>query len=212
MSATAATLAGRATEGHAHPELAVVDEPQTGLGNEWFGLVLFLVSEAMLFAALFAQYFYVRINSAQWPPPGTHVAPAFPLAAILTGILVLSGFTAHFAQTAIRKNDQEGTRAWLLVSILLGVVFLAGQVYEYSELIAEGLTIGSGIYGSVFYVLTGLHGIHVSVGVLLLIGVLVRAIMGHFSPTNHFGLEGTVLYWHFVDIVWFALYVSVYIL
>ena len=91
--------------------------------------------------------------------------------------------------------------------------FLGGQAFEYTNLILnEGFNITSGIYGSVFFSLTGLHGLHVTVGVLVLIGVLVRAFMGHFSSRSHFGVEGTVLYWHFVDAVWLALYVALYAL
>jgi cytochrome c oxidase subunit III len=93
------------------------------------------------------------------------------------------------------------------------VGFLGGQAYEYTNLIVnEGFSISSGIYGSVFYGLTGLHGLHVTVGVLVLTGVLIRSFMGHFSSRSHFGVEGTVLYWHFVDAVWLALYVALYAL
>jgi cytochrome c oxidase subunit 3 len=139
--------------------------------------------------------------------------PAAPLAVVLTVILVSSGFTAHNAQTAIRRDDRDAFQGWLIVTILLGVAFLAGQAYEYSKLIvAEGFSIGSGIYGTVFYTITGLHGLHVTAGVVVLTGVLIRAFMGHFSSRSHFGVEGSVLYWHFVDAVWIALYVCLYLL
>ena len=186
--------------------------------NETVAILLFIVSEAIIFGALFAQYFYARALSAQWPPlTGTpeHFlnarVPAFPLPLILTIILVVSGFTAHFAQTAIRKNDQVGLRGWLAITIVLGVIFLAGQVYEYAELFREGLGINTGIYGSTFFTLTGMHGLHVTGGVILLAFVLARAAMDHFTPDNHFAVEGSILYWHFVDIVWLLLYVLVYI-
>ncbi|MGI9148712.1 MAG: cytochrome c oxidase subunit 3 [Chloroflexota bacterium] len=210
MSATASALSGGST---AQPETA--HEPE-GPSNESFGIVLFIVSEAVMFGAFFAQYFYNRILSDGWPnraglPAGFERVSAFPLPVILTVLLVASGFTAHFAQSAIRRNDRDALQGWLIMTILLGLGFLGGQAYEYTNLIVnEGFSITSGIYGTVFYSLTGLHGIHVTVGLLVLIGVLIRAFMGHFSSRNHFGVEGTVLYWHFVDAVWLALYVALY--
>jgi cytochrome c oxidase subunit 3 len=207
VSATASALSGGST---AHPELAL--EPE-GPSNEWLGIVLFIVSEAVMFGAFFAQYFYNRILSNAWPPPGFERVPAFPLPVLLTVVLVASGFTAHFAQNAIRRDDRDALQGWLIVTILLGASFLGGQAYEYISLIVEkGFSITSGIYGTVFYSLTGLHGLHVTVGVLVLVGVLIRSFMGHFSSRSHFGIEGTVLYWHFVDAVWLALYVALYAL
>jgi cytochrome c oxidase subunit 3 len=192
-------------------------EAKAGPGNEWLGMILFLVSEAVMFGSLFGQYFYNRLQATQWPPTEglpthlQHGVPAFPLALGLTIILALSGITAHNADTAIRRGNQEGLLGWLALTILLGIVFLGGQAYEYTEFIlVEGFTPRSGIYGTVFYSLTGLHGLHVTGGVIVLITVFIRALMGHFSATQHFAVEGTVLYWHFVDIVWFALYVALY--
>jgi cytochrome c oxidase subunit III len=212
VSATASALSGGST---AHPENALETE---GPSNEWLGMVLFIVSEAVMFGAFFAQYFYNRVLSDSWPtrtglPAGFDRVPAFPLPVVLTLVLVASAFTAHFAQTAIRRGNRDGLQGWLIVTIVLGLAFLAGQAYEYTTLIvAEGFNITSGIYGTVFFSLTGLHGLHVTVGVLVLIGVLIRTFMGHFSSRNHFGVEGTILYWHFVDVVWLALYVTLYAL
>ncbi len=212
MSATVSALSGGST---AHPEVAL--EPE-GPSNEWLGIVLFIVSEAVMFGAFFAQYFYNRILSDGWPsrvglPPGFERVPAFPLPIILTVVLVASGFTAHFAQNAIRRDDRDAFQGWLIVTILLGASFLAGQAFEYTNLIVnERFSITSGIYGTVFYSLTGLHGLHVSIGVLVLVGVLIRSFLGHFSSRSHFGVEGTVLYWHFVDVVWIALLLALYLL
>ena len=207
-----ATALGGAT---AHAELAT--EPE-GPSNESLGIMLFIVSEAVMFGAFFAQYFYNRILSDSWPtraglPDHFDRVPAFPLPVIMTVVLVASGFTAHWAQTAIRRDDRDQFQGWLIVTILLGLSFLGAQAYEYTNFIFnEGFSISSGIYGTVFYSLTGLHGIHVTAGVLLLTGVLVRAFLGHFSSRSHFGVEGSVLYWHFVDIVWIALYATLYAL
>ncbi len=207
MSATVSVLAGGSTaqaeRGHG---------TSTRIGNEWFGMILFLVSEAIMFAAFFGQYFYNRVQAVQWPPEGFERVPAFPLGLALTVLLAISGITAHNAQTAIRRDDRDALQGWLIVTILLGVAFLSGQAFEYATFIGEGFTLSSGIYGTVFYSLTGLHGLHVTAGVLVLTTVLIRVFLGHFSPARHFGIEGAVLYWHFVDIVWFALYASLYLL
>jgi cytochrome c oxidase subunit 3 len=216
VSATAGALSGGSTA-HAEPRAAEI-EYEAGPSNEWLGIVLFIVSEAIMFGAFFAQYFYNRVLSEEWPtraglPPGFERVPAFPLPVILTVILIASGFTAHNAQTAIRRDDRDRFQGWLIVTVLLGASFLAGQAYEYLTLInVEHFTVSSGIYGSVFFCLTGLHGLHVTVGVLVLTGVLIRAFMGHFSSRSHFGVEGSVLYWHFVDVVWIALYATLYAL
>ncbi len=211
MSASAQALSGGST---AHAEVVQAEGPS----NESLGIILFIVSEAVMFGAFFAQYFYNRILSDSWPtraglPTGFERVPSFPLPLIMTVLLVASGFSAHWAQNAIRRDDRDQFQGWLIVTILLGLGFLGVQAYEYGTFIFnEHFTIASGIYGTVFFCLTGLHGLHVTIGVLLLIGVLVRAFLGHFSSRNHFGVEGTVLYWHFVDVVWIALYATLYLL
>jgi cytochrome c oxidase subunit 3 len=210
---TASAITGGST---AHA-VEISDEPE-GMSNESLGIVLFIVSEAVMFGAFFAQYFYDRVLSESWPtraglPPGFERVPAFPLPVIMTVLLVASGFSAHWAQSAIRRDDRDQFQGWLIVTVLLGLSFLGAQAYEYANfIVTEGFTISSGIYGTVFYSLTGLHGLHVTVGVVLLTGVLIRAFLGHFSSRSHFGVEGTVLYWHFVDVVWIALYATLYLL
>ena len=212
MSATAGALSGGST---AQADMAPETEAPS---NETLGIILFIVSEAVMFGAFFAQYFYNRILSDNWPtraglPAGFERVPSFPLPLIMTVLLVASGFTAHWAQNAIRRDDRDQFQGWLIVTIILGVAFLGVQAYEYATFIyVEHFNITSGIYGTVFFSLTGLHGLHVTIGALLLIGVLVRAFLGHFSSRNHFGVEGTILYWHFVDVVWIALYLTLYIL
>lgn len=212
MSASAGALSGGST---AHANYLSESE---GPSNESLGIILFIVSEAVMFGAFFAQYFYNRILSDSWPtraglPPGFEKVPSFPLPLIMTVLLVASGFTAHWAQNAIRRDDRDQFTGWLIITILLGLGFLGVQAYEYANFIfVEGFTITSGIYGTVFYSLTGLHGLHVTIGAILLIGVLIRGFMGHFSSRSHFGVEGTILYWHFVDVVWIALYATLYLL
>jgi len=213
MSASASALAGGSTA-----QAEVLVEEQEGPSNEWLGMVLFIVSEAVMFGAFFAQYFYERILSDTWPnptglPPGFERVPSFPLPLIMTVLLVASGFTAHWAQTAVHRDDRDRAEGWLIITLLLGVGFLGAQAFEYANFIlVDGFNITSGIYGTIFFSLTGLHGFHVIVGVVLLVGVMVRTFLGHFSPRNCFGLDGTILYWHFVDAVWIALYLTLYLL
>jgi len=213
MSASASAFAGGST---AQAEL--VTEEQAAPSNESLGMVLFIVSEAVMFGAFFAQYFYERILSDTWPnplglPPGFERVPAAPLPVIMTVLLVASGFTAHWAQTAIHRNDRDRVEGWLIVTLLLGLAFLGVQAYEYASFIlVDGFNITSGIYGTIFFSLTGLHGFHVIVGVVLLTGVMIRTFLGHFSSRNCFGIDGTIMYWHFVDAVWIALYLTLYLL
>jgi cytochrome c oxidase subunit 3 len=222
VSATAPALAGGSNAG----VLAeTFDRPladtealrHAGADNAWLGIVLFIVSEAVMFGAFFAQYFYERVLSPTWPnptglPPGFEGVPAAPIALILTVVLVASGFTAHAAQTAIARDDRDAFTGWLIVTIVLGAGFLSGQAYEYLSLLTEGFNVTSGIYGSIFFCMTGLHGIHVLAGVSVLTFVVVRGFLGHFSSSSHFGVQGSVLYWHFVDVVWLALYGALYLL
>src|SRR5437762_10571652 len=156
MSASAGVLSGGST---AH---AVTEHETEGMSNESLGIILFIVSEAVMFGAFFAQYFYNRILSEDWPtraglPPGFEKVPAFPLPLIMTVLLVLSGFSAHWAQSAIRRDDRDQFQGWLIVTVVLGVVFLGVQAYEYANFIFnDGFNITSGIYGTAFFSLTGL--------------------------------------------------------
>lgn len=188
-------------------------ETNTGWSNQRFGLVLFIASEAIIFGGLFAHYFYNRIYSQAWPPQGdvqTRVS-WFPLPIILTVVLLSSGWTCHNAVEAIKRGSRLGMLGWLSATIVLGVAFLGGQAIEYSQLFREGITPTSGLYGTTFFGLTGLHGTHVLAGVGLLIAMYARGLAGHFSPRDHFGLDGATLYWHFVDAVWIVLLFAVYI-
>jgi cytochrome c oxidase subunit 3 len=212
VSASAGALSGGSTA-----RAEITNEPEAP-SNESLGIILFIVSEAVMFGAFFAQYFYNRILAETWPnptglPPGFEKVPSFPLPLIMTVLLVASGFTAHWAQSAIRRDDRDQFQGWMIVTIALGLAFLGVQAYEYFNFIVnDHFTITSGIYGTVFFSLTGLHGLHVTIGAILLIGILIRGFLGHFSSRSHFGVEGTILYWHFVDVVWIALYATLYLL
>jgi len=199
----------------------------------------FIVSEIMFFAAFFGALFYARLISVPWlagagtnlethvllwpefadtwplfmTPGGTttEAMEAWGLPFINTCILVTSSVTVTFAHWALKKNQRVPLAIWLGLTVTLGVVFLILQVVEYMEAYNElGLTLGSGIYGSTFFMLTGFHGAHVTMGTIMLFVILLRCLRGHFSPENHFGFEAASWYWHFVDVVWLFLFTFVY--
>jgi len=144
-------------------------------------------------------------------PSGTISAWGLPL--INTLLLVASSITLTFAHHALRKNHRTALIRWLALTVILGIAFLILQVEEYIYAYSElGLTLGSGIYGATFFMLTGFHGAHVTLGALMLGIMLVRVIRGHFTPEQHFGFEAAAWYWHFVDVVWIGLFVFVYVI
>ncbi|WP_312954968.1 cytochrome c oxidase subunit 3 [Pseudomonas songnenensis] len=144
-------------------------------------------------------------------PEGTISAWGLPL--INTILLVTSSFTLTWAHHALRKNNRQHLKIGLGLTVLLGVAFLILQIEEYVHAYTElGLTLGSGIYGATFFMLTGFHGAHVTMGAIILTVMLVRILRGHFSPEQHFGFEAAAWYWHFVDVVWIALFVFVYVI
>lgn len=174
-----------------------------------FGFVLFLTSESMLFLGLFLAYLTFRAVAPTWPPEGTpHLELVLP--AINTVILLSSSFVIHQADVAVKRNDLPAMRRWFLITMAMGITFLAGQLYEYLHL-EFGLK--SNLFASTFYVLTGFHGLHVLVGVILMSVVLWRSRRpGHYSAEQHFGVEAAEIYWHFVDVIWVILFSMLYIL
>jgi cytochrome c oxidase subunit 3 len=195
----------------------------------------FIFSEVMFFAAFFGALFYARSitmpwladldHQILWPNFAAHwgnIGPAglvepfktmgpFPIPTINTGLLLTSGVTLTIAHHALRANQRNKTAFWLFLTILLGAIFMGFQVYEYMHAYNDlNLKLTSGIYGSTFFMLTGFHGFHVTVGAIMLSVVLYRLLKGHFKPESHFAFEGAAWYWHFVDVVWLGLYVVVY--
>jgi len=129
-----------------------------------------------------------------------------------TLILLTSGFTVTMAHHALKKNQRPMLTAWLLATVALGFIFVYLQIEEYKEAYQHlGLTLGSGIYGSTFFMLTGFHGMHVTLGAIMLTVIAIRSMRGHFTPKNHFGFEAVAWYWHFVDVVWLGLFIFVYV-
>jgi cytochrome c oxidase subunit III len=172
------------------------------------GMLLFIISEVMVFGAFFTAYFFIRIGEGDpWPAPGMHL-PVIPTL-FNTGILVSSSFTMHWAQTSIKHGNRFGLKAGILTTFLLGCTFLFIQINEYANL---GFAPQDAAQQTVFYSLTGLHGCHVFIGLCLLLFVTIRSFRGHFSPEEHRGVEVPGIYWHFVDIMWIIVYTTVYVL
>lgn len=139
------------------------------------------------------------------------VIPAFGVPAINTVILLSSGATVTFAHWALKKNNRSALCWWLAATVVLGFTFVGLQAGEYAEAYTHlGLTLNSGVYGSTFFMLTGFHGFHVTMGATMLLVILVRSMKGHFSEEHHFAFEGVAWYWHFVDVVWLGLFIFVY--
>ena len=187
-----------------------------GISNPILGMILFITSEVMFFAGLFAAYFNVRANAPVWPPTqpeglaehfNLHAEPWYAL--VLTIVLVISSFTCQLGVSAIRRNDRTGFIRAISVTLVLGILFLIGQAYDYSTL---GFGLGDGVFGTTFYTLTGFHGAHVFGGVIMLSVILYRGMAGQFSARHHDAVEATSLYWHFVDVVWILLFSTLYIL
>jgi cytochrome c oxidase subunit III len=182
-----------------------------GISSSLLGMVLFIASEVMFFGGLFGAYFTIRSAAPEWPPPDTpHLST--PYAAVLTAILVSSSVTMQFGVWAIRKNNQRRLILFLAVSLLLGATFLTMQALEYANLIEEGMTLSSGVFGSTFYTLTGFHGAHVAGGAAFILIVLLRARSGQFTARYHDTVEMASYYWHFVDVVWIGLFSTIYLL
>jgi len=228
----------------------VIGENQQGLYNLdvdrsfRMGMMWFIFSEVMFFAAFFGALFYARTLSvpwiggegvkvfnkiflwqhydAAWPTNGPmklgpradgsfSVIPAFGVPALNTAILLTSGVTITIAHHALRAGNRGVLKVFLALTFLLGFLFVSLQAREYGEAYLEkGLQLGTGIYGSTFFMLTGFHGLHVTIGAIMLTIIWLRTMKGHFTPTRHFGFEAVAWYWHFVDVVWLGLFVFVY--
>jgi cytochrome c oxidase subunit 3 len=186
-----------------------------------YGMLLFIASEVMFFAAFFWAFFdasiyadeviqFARVayTGGHWPPEGVHVFNPFDIPFLNTMILLLSGCTVTWAHHALRQGDRKAMLQGLGLTILLGAIFTGLQAYEYAH---AAFGFRDGIYSSTFYMATGFHGAHVIIGTIFLIVCFFRAYAGHFKPDHHFGFEAAAWYWHFVDVVWLFLFSCVYI-
>jgi cytochrome c oxidase subunit 3 len=172
------------------------------------GMLLFIISEVMVFGAFFTAYFFIRVvQNIHWPADGTELPKL--VAGVNTCILISSSFTLHWAETAHKNGNRRGLQAGIFTTFLLGLTFLFIQINEYVHI---GFSPADHAQGTVFYGLTGLHGAHVAVGLTLLSFVNIRAFRGHFTAEDHRGIEVPGIYWHFVDVMWIVVFMTVYIL
>jgi cytochrome c oxidase subunit III len=200
-----ASIAAAHDEHHGPPAANVSSRVEA----QFLGMLLFIISEVMLFGAFFTAYFFIRVvaDSGWFPIEGVDLPKA--IAGVNTAILVSSSFTMHWALEGARNGNRNALRVGLLTTALLGFTFLTIQVNEYVHL---GFAPHDHAQGTIFYGLTGLHGAHVFVGLTLLTFATIRAFRGHFTAKEHRGVEVPGIYWHFVDVMWIVVYSSVYIL
>ncbi len=204
-----------------------------------WGMSWFIFTEVMFFCAFFGALWYMRNLSIPWlaeestvlgnsfwssydgiwptTGPGAHepFTPmgAWGLPAFNTLLLLTSGVTVTIAHWRLKENRRDGLKLWLLATIVLGATFIACQAYEYVHAYNDlNLKLTTGAYGATFFMLTGFHGFHVTIGTIMLIVIYFRSAAGHFTPEHHFGFEGVAWYWHFVDVVWLGLFIFVYLM
>ncbi|MBW3559190.1 MAG: cytochrome c oxidase subunit 3 [Proteobacteria bacterium] len=196
-----------------------------------YGMILFIASEIMFFAAFFWMFFEmalfpevrtfspieeVRTAWETWPPAGVETLDPFHLPLVNTLTLLLSGTTVTWAHHALQVGNRKAARMGLILTVILGVLFTSIQAYEYMEILHENLffndeAAASKLYGSIFFMATGFHGFHVLVGTIFLAVCLLRLMAGQFTPQKHFGFEAAAWYWHFVDVVWLFLFAFIYV-
>jgi cytochrome c oxidase subunit 3 len=217
VDSQALTTTGHGPVDHS-PVGGLSHDARGGISNPILGMILFICSEIMFFSGLFAAYFSVRASTSPWPPIvngdaaltesfNLHAEPWF--AGLLTVVLVISSFTCQMAVWSIRRDDRTGFVRAIGITLVLGILFLIGQIYDYSTL---GFGISDTPFGTTFYTLTGFHGAHVFGGAVMLSVILYRGLAGQFSSRHHDAVEAVSLYWHFVDVVWIVLYSTLYIL
>ncbi|WP_255413473.1 heme-copper oxidase subunit III [Blastococcus sp. Marseille-P5729] len=176
------------------------------------GVIVWLSSELMFFAGLFAMYFTAKAIHGQesWPPEDVHLNHWYALT--FTLILVASSVTCQFGVFAAERGDVFGLRRWYTLTFLMGLIFTLGQAFEFVVLVQDGTTIGSSSYASVFYMTTGFHGLHVIGGLIAFVIILIRSTLGRFTPAQATSAIVVSYYWHFVDIVWIGLFTVIYIM
>jgi cytochrome c oxidase subunit 3 len=176
---------------------------------QFLGMLLFIISEVMLFGAFFTAYFFIRVvaDSGWFPIDGKELPKV--VAGVNTAVLVSSSFTMHWALEGARRGNRRAMQVGLLTTAMLGLTFLSVQINEYVHI---GFAPHDNAQSTIFYGLTGLHGAHVFVGLTLLTMATTRAFRGHFSPKEHRGVEVPGIYWHFVDVMWIVVYSTVYLL
>ncbi len=197
-------------DGHGHS-----DHPptSTGLNSRKMLMWLFLTSDCMFFGTLIATYMTYRTRSIELgTPPYPNEIFDIPYTSVSAFVLLMSSLTMVLALSAIQRGNHRGLRIWISATALLGAIFVGGQFFEFTEFTHEGLGLSSNIFGSSFFVLTGFHGAHVTIGVVWLLSILVLSLRGGLPPEQSLDVEIAGLYWHFVDIVWIVIFTLVYLI
>ena len=209
MTVVAAETAasGAVEEAHAH---AGHPATNTGVSNEKLAMWAFLGSECLLFGALISTYFLYRGRSIVGPSPKQIYD--IPYTSVSSFVLLMSSLTMVLALSAIQRGDHRRLRIWLLATAMLGATFIGGQVYEFTSFIREGLTLKTNLFGSSFFVLTGFHGVHVTIGILMLLSLANLSLRGKLPQEKSEVIEIAGLYWHFVDVVWIVIFTVVYLI
>ena len=183
----------------------------TGLDSVKIGMWAFLGSECLFFGSLISTYLLYRNRVLPGQGPNPHDVYDIPYTSVSSFVLLMSSLTMVLALAAIQRGDERQMRVWLLATALLGMVFIGGQIYEFTSFVEEGLKLSTSTFGSSFFVLTGFHGVHVTVGILWLLSLVGISMRGQLPPEKHLQVEIAGLYWHFVDIVWIVIFTVVYL-
>lgn len=191
-------------------EIAHHPPTATGLDNRKLGFWVFIGSETLFFGSLISTYMVYKGASVAGPYPQDVLN--IPITSVSTFVLLTSSLAMVLALAAVQNGNRAGTLTWLMVTAVLGLIFLGFQAYEFTHFVHEGLTIKSSVFGSSFFVLTGFHGIHVSVGVLWLLSLWVLTLRGKIGKENALNVEIAGLYWHFVDVVWIVIFTLIYLI
>ena len=202
MSAHEAAIAAPDAHGGHHTS--------TGLDNAKLAMWAFLGSECLFFGSLISSYLLYRNRVVAGPTP--HEIYDIPYTSVSSFVLLMSSLTMVLALSAIQRGDSRGMRIWLLATALLGMTFIGGQIYEFTTFVHEGLTISTSTFGSSFFLLTGFHGAHVTIGILMLLSLAAMSSFGRLTPADTRPVEYVGLYWHFVDIVWIVIFTVVYLI
>ena len=204
------------TTAAAHPELGSAAHPDhehhtaTGLSNEKLAMWVFLGSDCLLFGGLISTYLLLRHRSVTGPTPEEIFD--IPFTSVSSFVLLMSSLTMALAVAAINRGDEPRCRTWLVTTAMLGATFIAGQVYEFTSFVKEGLGYTTSTFSSAFFTLTGFHGVHVSVGIIMLMSLFVMSLRGRLGVERAETVEIFGLYWHFVDIVWILIFTVVYLI
>lgn len=209
MNARAATRSGRradsAEQKRSLPLAAAVAGPRA---TSWWGMLLLMVSEAVLFAALLASYFQLRLSAVLWPPQGV-ARPELTFSSANTVILILSSVAMQWGVAGIRSGALGRLRVALVIAFILGTIFLGIQVYQFTQV---PFAPQDHAYGSLFWTITGINAVYVLVGLLMNLYVQVGAAYGHFGPERRQAVDNAAMYWHFVDVVWLLIFASLFLL